>query len=418
MGKPEAIISLILLVILTTSSLPASIAYDKTYDLSVVGVSPWYVQHYDQGYEKFVPGYRVLVANYGNSPSPEATMKVYIKTFDGKLLKRNFTVQPIRPGRMRSLKFSMANTTDGSFKSGYVMITTPKRWYSDEYGTYYELTYKNNARNFNLKQSMANNANLTVEEYVKINQTSHGTREFYTNNYTSPLSTDENITRIQCIVEPEWWETWDVQSIKLHVPGYMHENVSFYIISNNFSGTVSPTSWDGDTISYTPGTLLESVYYLTVTINGENLESKNTFQEPFQVLSTSETDYAAGKTRHVYETYDTPYSYKKYSYTSPVSQPYTVHNTDVSKLIVKGQPKGQYVAGWFIKPTGSNFKTIRAIHPGGVGYVSPVSNGYYGSNVRAYSGPVGFQIEGSNLEGFSSFKTYGFLPWTWKEKYD
>jgi hypothetical protein len=147
------------------------------------------------------------------------------------------------------------------------------------------------------------------------------------------------------------------------------------------------------------------------------LESKNTFQEPFQVLSTSETDYAAGKTRHVYETMIPLTPIKN----TPIHHQFpTLHCPQHGcKQIDSQRPtQGQYVAGWFIKPTGSNFKTIRAIHPGGVGYVSPVSNGYYGSNVRAYSGPVGFQIEGSNLEGFSSFKTYGFLPWTWKEKYD
>lgn len=422
MEKHKLIIPLILLALVTVSLTSTTVAYDKVYDLSVVGVSPWYYQHYDEGYEKFIPGYRVLVANYGNSTSPNATMRVYIKTFDGKLLNRTFKVSPIRPGYMRSLKFSMANGTDGSFKQGYVLITTPKRWYSDEYGTYYELTYKNNARSFNLKETFKKRAKTVTETYEEggIPQTWSGT----TDNYTSPLSGKTGITRMYTNIDLSDVRGQYLWQVKAPIPGYMHDNVTIKVSTSSGDYTGHPTSWDENSVTYQVG-YWGSLNYAEITVNGDNLESKNVFTEPIQVILrdwdpwTGEpiyTDIAQGRVRNVQEDYSgTSNVSKTYNFTGT---DYQVHNQNVKSLKVTTNPDGIYIPGWFINPSGT-YDNVTAIYGTNSNPATKINNTTYGigRRIKGYDS-VGFQINGSNVRGFSNFKGYAFLPWTWKDRYN
>lgn len=402
---------------------PASVAYDKVYDLSVVGVSPWNYQDYDPGYEKFVPGYRVLVANYGNSPSPNATMRIYIKTFDGKQLNRTFKIPPIRPGYMKSLKFSMANGTDGSFKQGYVIITTPKRWYSDEYGTYYELTYENNARNFNLKETFKKRAKTVTETYEGgggAPQTWSGT----TDNYTSPLSGKTGITRMYTRIDLYDLRDKYLWEIKAPIPGYMHDNVTITASTDNGDYSGHPTSWDDNSVTFHVG-YWGRMYYTEITVNGANLESKNVFKEPIQVNlkdwdpwtgQAYYTDVGQGRVRNVQEDYSAPTTQSTtYNFTGT---DYQVHNQNVKSLKVTTNPDGIYIPGWFINPSG-NINNVTAIYGTNSYPSTKINNETYGINrrIRGYDS-VGFEIKGSNIQGFSNFKGYSFLPWIWKDRYN
>lgn len=164
-----AFLGLIILSLFISSSVEAA-GYP---DLSVIGVSPWDANMPN----KYVSGYRVAVANYGSAPSPNSTMEFYVRTYDGKTLNKNFTVPSIQAGSARSLKFSMCTGTDGSFKNGYVIVNKKKN--------FRELTYKNNARNFGLKETIPSSSNLTVEEFMKDNIPTSGSHSYSVSSYKS-----------------------------------------------------------------------------------------------------------------------------------------------------------------------------------------------------------------------------------------
>lgn len=412
MEKHNLISTILLLTIITTSLIPTSFAYDNVYDLSVVGVAPWNSQNYDPGYEKFVPGYRVLVANYGNATSPQANMRVYIKTFDGKLLNRTFIVKPIRPGHMRSLKFCMSNKTDGSFKSGYISITTPQRWYSDAYGTYYELTYKNNARSFNLKDAFKSRPKTVTETYEVA-----GTPQTWsgpTYNYTSPLSGKTGITRMYTRIDLYDLRSRYLWEIKAPIPGYMHDNVTITAANDYQTYTGHPTSWDDESVTFLVN-YYGRQYYTEITVTGENLESKNVFKEPIQVILYGGADVGPGRVRNVQEDYSAPVNMTKtYNFTGTT---YYVQNPNVKKLKVTTNPDGIYIPGWFINPTGT-CNNVTALYGSNSYQAIKVNNESYGIGLRIKGyNSVGFEVTGSNIQGFSNFKGYSFLPWTWKDQY-
>lgn len=382
----------------------ASVVEAASYpDLSVIGVGPW-----DASVNgKYVSGYRVAVANYGSGPSKNATLEFYVRTYDGKTLNRNFTVPAMPAGSARSLKFSMCNGTDGSFKNGYIIVNRKK--------AFIERSYKNNARNFGLKETIPSASNLTVEEYWFNNTPVSGTNNFKVGSYTSPLSSQKNITLISVSRNAGYSMWYDVDYLKVHVPGYMHENVTFRIDDVDHA----PTSWDTETITYDPPGYVDMNRF-SVIINGESLEIKNTFKEPLELINMYNDNLAVSDYttlyRDVQETYSSSGTWVKIGtrYCTPGSL-YTANST-ANKLVVTGNNGGRYVAGWFVKPKG-NFNKVTALYGSNSVSALPAMDGYYGARVR-FKGlnSVGFQIEGSNL-GFSNFKTFGFAPWTWRDTY-
>jgi len=337
-------------------------------------------------------------------------MVFYIKTFDNKTLKKTLRVPAMKAGSKRSIKFSMCANTDGSFKEGYVYVNPNK--------SFKELKYTNNIRKFGLKELMLKNSNKTVTETYSVptNLTWSGT----TLNYTSPLSGNTGINRIYCKIDSYFrWNSID--HIKVPIPGYLHDNVTIYAVGSPTKGG-KPTSWDNDSCTFNVSTYFDTFYYAEITVTGSNLENKDVFREPIEIMKkyydpwTDQylyTDIAAGKTRNVQETY-TGYSENIAVYTITDTS-YTVHHQNVTKLRVTGDPRGLYVAGWFISPKGS-YNNVTALFGNNRLPGTPMANGHYGISykLRGYSS-IGWEIQGSDVKGFSNFKSLGFSSWMWKE---
>lgn len=372
-------------------------------DLSVIGVSPWDANMPN----KMVSGYRVAVANYGSAPSPNSTMEFYVRTYDGKTLNKNFTVPSIPAGSARSLKFSMCNGTDGSFKNGYVIVNRKK--------SFREIKYKNNARNFGLKETIPSSSNLTVEEYKKDNNPVSNYKS-YSNlvSYNSPLCSQTNITEIRVSIYngPSYW--YNIAYARFHIPGYLHENTTLYVSGYPYY----PTSWDADTITFDFPDIYRT-YSAYVSIRGESLENKNAFKEPFEFIDASDNNVVAdGNTwqRGAVEFYTSPYSWVKLSTkTAPFGSSYTA-SSSADRITVRANNGGRYVAGWFLIPCG-NFTDITALYGSNSLQAVNATGGYYGVfHPCTRQDSIGFQMEGSNL-GFSNFRSFGFSPWTWREQY-
>ncbi|MBP2045301.1 CARDB domain-containing protein [Methanobacterium aggregans] len=372
-------------------------------DLSVIGVSPWDANMPN----KLVSGYRVAVANYGSAPSPNSTMEFYVRTYDGKTLNKNFTVPSIPAGSARSLKFSMCNGTDGSFKNGYVVVNKKK--------SFREITYKNNARNFGLKETIPLSSNLTVEEFRKDNTPVSSTLGFSDLvAYNSPLSSQINVTKIEVSVynPPSYW--YNMAYARFHIPGYLHENTTLLISGNYYS----PSSWDADTITFD----FPDIYRTDnarVIISGNSLETKSAFREPFEFVNTGGVNVVADGNqwhRTAYESYTSPYTWVKISTkTAPLGSSYTA-SPSANKITVRANNGGRYVAGWFLIPRG-NFTNITALYGSNSLQAVNATGGYYGVfHPCSRQDSIGFQMEGSNL-GFSNFRSFGFSPWTWREQY-
>ena len=403
MVRSEVLTCAFLSLLIVSLFLSASVEAAGYPDLSVIGVSPWDANMPN----KLVSGYRVAVANYGSAPSLNSTMEFYVRTYDGKTLNKNFTVPSIPAGSARSLKFSMCNGTDGSFKNGYVIVNRKK--------SFRELTYKNNARNFGLKETIPSSSNLTVEEFRKDNTPTSGSHSYnYVSSYKSPISSEGGINKIVCRVynAPSYW--YNLAYVRVHVPGYMHENVSFRV---NYQ-TYAPTAWDADTITCDFPDISRTDDVM-VTINGVNLENKNAFKEPFEFVDTSGTNVVADGNawpRTVTETYSSPYTWIKLNTkTAPFGSSYTA-STSADRITVRANNGGRYVAGWFLIPHG-NFTNVTAFYGSNSIQAVNATSGYYGVfHPCARQDPIGFQMEGSNL-GFSNFRSFGFSPWTWKDLY-
>lgn len=359
------------------------------------------------------------MANYGSTTSPPTNLTFYVKTLDGKTLNKTINISTIPAGSSRNIKFSMCNGTDGSFKSGFVVINKDKR--------FREISYKNNARNFGLKEIMLSNSTKNVTETYLVagsEQTWTGT----TTNYTSPLSNQTSITRIKCKIN---LNTRDliVGYIKVPVPGYLHDNVTI-TASGSPSLSGHPTSWDDDSCTFNLNTYFNRLNYAEITVTGSNLESKSVFKEPIEVTRKDYswdghdwtiiyTDIATGLSRNVEETY-TGTILNSTSYTG-TSTSYRVHHDNVTSITVTGDPRGMYVAGWFIKPNGK-IDTVQAIYgdPANPTVIdaSLVKNNYWGVSQKIKDvNMIGFIIKGNDLKGFDDFRSLGFGAWTWREVY-
>lgn len=380
-------------------------------DLSVVSVAP----HDAYAPSKYVSGYRVVVANYGSAPSPSTVMNFYVRTYDGKILNRNFTVPSIAPGCAKGLKFSMCNGTDGSFKNGYVVVNKNM--------AFRELNYRNNARNFGLKETILSSSNKTVSETYSTTQLSSQTWSGTTYNYTSPLSGKTGITQMTARISTGGLRGVYGAKVTADIPGYMHDNVTINI--GGYGSGYKPTSWNDTSIVFEKTAYMSSYNYAEIVVSGENLESKHVFKEPIKIYRCAFVnpnfvfyEVGSGNIREVQESYSAllvSSNTKNYVGTNVLN--YQVHNSNVTSLKVLGDPRKLYVAGWFIQPKG-NVSSVTALYGSNSAPASYVTSGYWG--VRHYFNglnSVGFQINGTNLTGFSNFKTYGFSTWTWRDQY-
>lgn len=361
-------------------------------------------------YHKLVPGYTVTVYNGGTGASQNTTLNFYIKTFDNKTLAKYIKVPAMNPGQTKRISFSMNAGTDGSFKEGYAII--------NPLNTFKEVSYKNNIRKFGLQELMLKNSTKNVTEIYQVAGspiTWNGT----TNNYTSPLSSKTGITNLDCKIYFGDHDV-DILNITVPIPGYLHNNVTMTVSGDQFKSS-SPTSWNDTSCTYKVDSYFGTLNYIEIKVVGDNLESKNVFKEPIQVIQEAwepykeewiYSDMAAGKTRNIQEVY-TGTTLKNASYYG-TSFNYTVHHNNVVSIIVKGDNRGLYTVGWFINPLGS-VCNITALFERDRLPATVVSNVCYGISHRMRDiRYIGFEINGTNLQGFNNFKSLGFNSWTWQ----
>ncbi|MCZ3367272.1 MULTISPECIES: CARDB domain-containing protein [Methanobacterium] len=361
-------------------------------------------------YHKLVPGYTVTVYNGGTGASQNTTLNFYIKTFDNKTLVKYIKVPAMNPGQTKRISFSMNAGTDGSFKEGYVII--------NHLNTFKEVSYKNNIRKFGLQELMLKNSTKNVTEIYQV-AGSPITWNSTTNNYTSPLSGKTGITSLDCKINFGDHDV-DILNITVPIPGYLHNNVTMTASGDQFKSS-SPTSWNDTSCTYKIDSYFGTLNYIEIKVVGDNLESKNVFKEPIHVIQQKwepykeewiYSDIAAGKTRIIQEVY-TGTTLKNASYYG-TSFNYNVHHNNVVSIIVKGDNRGLYTAGWFITPLNSASK-VTALFGDNKLPANLVSNGCYGINHRMRDvSYIGFEINGTNLQGFNNFKSLGFNSWTWQ----
>ena len=202
--------------------------------------------------------------------------------------------------------------------------------------------------------------------------------------------------------------------IKAPIPGYMHDNVTITAANDYRTYTGHPTSWDDESVTFLVN-YYGRQYYTEITVTGENLESKNVFKEPIQVILYGGTDVGPGRVRNVQEDYSSPVNMTRtYNFTGTT---YYVQNPNVKKLKVTTNPDGIYIPGWFINPTGT-CNNVTALYGSNSYPAIKVNNESYGIGLRIKGyNSVGFEIAGTNIQGFSNFKGYSLLPWTWKDQY-
>jgi len=388
----------------------------RTPNLIVVKVSPNNYESFNE-YHKYVPGYCVDIANYGSAASKATTIDMYIRTYEGKTLKKSFPIKAINAGKIIRVKFSMSRGTDGSLKDGYVIVN-PKK-------SFKEISYKDNLKKFGLKDVMLKNSTKNVTEYYATasNVAWIGT----TSSYNSPLSNNTGINKLSCQLNFNL-RYLEIAYIEADIPGYMHENVTMKIYgSSTYQGT--PTSWNDTTCRYDFNRYMSTFSYAYFEVRGNNLETKNAFKEPIKVVKRywdpyaqvwNYTDISTGYIRNIKEYYPS-YVYNSKSYTYTTATSYTVHNSNVYKLQVTGDPRGYYCAGWFINPSATSISKVTGV------YGNELQNMRTGSKINSNTWGVsqkirdihriGLIIEGNNIKGFLNFKTLGFNSWTWKELY-
>lgn len=141
-------------------------------------------------------------------------------------------------------------------------------------------------------------------------------------------------------------------NIEAQIPGYMHDNVIMYLVgSSTYYGR--PTGWNDTHCRFEMSRYFNTFNYGRITVLCNDLETKNTIREPIKIVKKTWNgeggfweykDMAEGKTRAVKEYYSCyiPAS-KSYTYTTATN--YSVHNSNVYKLQVTGDPRGLYCAG-------------------------------------------------------------------------
>lgn len=415
--KSELLVCLFLGV-LVASLFYSSFVQGASYpDLSVVSVS----QYNAWSNAKYVQGYRVVIANYGSDSSPLAPMCFYARTYDGKTLNKNFTIPSIEPGKAKGIRFTMSAGTDGSFKNGYVVINKNK--------AFRELKYSNNARNFGLKETMLRSANKTVTEtYTTVTPAVPQTWSGTTYNYTSPLSGKTGVTRMYCSVDTNLRYIYGCKIVIPMNGTAPHDKVSLNLGYDYYKSSDAVKSWNDTSMEIAYPHYMSSLSYIAVTVTGDNLESKNVFNEPIRVYKRDYVhppvdnfvynEICQGSVRNVQEDYCAPLvSSNSKTYVGTDVSSYSVHNQNVTSLKVLGNSRGFYLAGWFIQPHG-NVSSINAVYGSNSFPAFYATAGYWG--VRHFcvgQNSTGFEINGTNLQGFSNFRSFGFSPWTWKEQY-
>lgn len=406
-----------------------------TPDLSIVRVSPcdfWTNALDEYGwpyqYHKLVPGYSVTIYNAGNGASTNTTMDFYIKTFDGKCLVKHIKVPGLDPGQSRRVSFSMNNQTNGSFKEGYALV--------NPYRNFTEVSYKNNLRHFGLKETILDNSTNVTEYYTY--HTEYWRNDsgyvndyqyFYVPSYNSPLSNHTGIYYIDyyCVNPPDWW--YNVKKVRCKIPSSLAGNVTFNIQNVNYV----PAVVDNETMQVEFSTPLSRMDRVHVYVNGTNLEQQGAIKEPLEILNTNNQNLAVGFNRHVWEWYR--YYQEKYTfinqtqnlqanYSYQMGTDYRVHHENVTSINVIGNPRNLYVAGWFITPVGSSVAGVNALYRDYDWYGNPfvasvpatsMLNGRYGISYKIRDkNLIGFQFNGTNLQGFNNFKSLGFSSWTWR----
>jgi hypothetical protein len=386
-------------------------------DLSVVSVAPYNAW----GNGKYVEGYRVVIANYGSAASPVAPMCFYARTYDGKTLNKNFTVPEIQPGKAKGIKFTMNKGTDGSFKNGYVVINKNK--------AFRELKYSNNARNFGLKETLLRSSNKTVTEtYTTVTPAVPQTWSGKTYNYNSPASGKTGITRMYVKVDTNLRYIYGCKIVIPMNGTALHDKISLNLGYDYYKSSDAVKSWNDTTMEIAYPHYMSSLSYIAVTVTGDNLESKNVFNEPIKIYKRDYVrppvddfvynEICQGSVRNVQEDYCAPLvSSNSKTYVGTDVSSYSVHNQNVTSLKILGDPRGYYVAGWFIQPKG-NVSSVNALYGSGSCSASYATAGYWGVRHCCVGlNSVGFKINGTNLQGFSNFRSFGFTPWTWKEQY-
>ena len=426
MNKYQGIAGIIVLTLLITAFFnfkETNAAY--TPDLSIVKVSPNNYEGFST-YPKYVPGYAVEIANYGSGASKNTTLDFYIKTFDNKYLKKTIKVPALNAGKGVRIRFSMSNQTDGSFKEGYAVVNSNK--------AFKEIKFTNNARKFSLKEVMLSSSNKTITEYweTRSSQFVNSSYNYTVNEYNSPLS---NITGINKIVidmkhpiinadDPESTENYwmYITKARLKIPSSLQNKTKVTIKkSNGATSEKTPVIIDNETLE-ARWQVYETMSYITdviITITDSNLESKNAFKEPVRFWDRTGAEINSTATKYVSEYYSCEFvnvtNYNA-SYVT-TSNSYTVHNSNITALKVLGTSDGYYTAGWFITPKGT-FSNVIGLYGNSQRQASLISNGQYGLSQKIRDIPqFGFMIQGSNIQGFSGFKSLGFRSWTWKETY-
>ena len=170
--------------------------------------------------------------------------------------------------------------------------------------------------------------------------------------------------------------------------------------------------------SWEPWELQSYITDIIITINDSNLESKMALREPIKIYNYADEEQIT------YNRYVSEYcSYEQTTVTNhnatyvTTSNYYTAHNSNLTGLKVLGLTDNYYVAGWFITPK-STFNNVNGLYGNNERQASLISNGQYGLSQKIRDIPqIGFMIKGSNILGFSGFKSLGFRSWTWKETY-
>ena len=74
------------------------------------------------------------------------------------------------------------------------------------------------------------------------------------------------------------------------------------------------------------------------------------------------SDSAVNKTRYIDEYYSSLVLTNQQSYTYTTATSYAVHNPNIYKLQVTGDPRGFYCAGWFITPSATSINKVTATY--------------------------------------------------------
>lgn len=405
----------------------------RTPNLIIVKVSP----HYDDpfiSYHKYVQSYSVEVANYGSGASKATTMDFYIRTYDGKALKKTIPIRAMNAGKIIRVTFSMNKGTDGSLKDGYAIVN-PKK-------TFKEISFRDNLKRFGLKDTMLKSDTKTVTEYwtTSTTQNIQGHDDFNVTQYNSPLSTKNGINQIVCDLRKyppdesynSYWQF--IARVQVKVPASLQNKTKIKIKKANgsFNEKTPQTVIDNETLEAT-WLSWEQKSYITdviVTITDSNLETKTAYREPIRMWDEYGTELSTNENRYVSEYYNstlTTYTNHTATYTYTTATIYSVHNSNITKLQVMGNPRNYYCAGWFINPSADSISKLTGIYYTKDIYGSEYLNTRTGSKINSVTwgvnqkirdvNKIGFIIEGNNIKGFSNFKTMGFNSWTWKELY-